>query len=143
MDRFIAQDIPEQQREQIIADSCDAIESIGYTRRFSPEELAQKREELASVAISLAEIEEEKKDAMADFKERMKPLDEDRKRLLQELKSKTEFVNETCYKQIYHDERMVGYYNRLGELVSSRPIMPQEMQKTTFSINRKTGTNDE
>lgn len=35
MDRFIAQDIPEQQREQVIADSCDAIESIGYTRRLS------------------------------------------------------------------------------------------------------------
>lgn len=30
--------------------------------------------------------------------------------------------------------------NKLGELVYSRPIMPQEMQKTVFSINRKTGT---
>ena len=33
-----------------------------------------------------------------------------------------------------------GFYNKLGELVYSRPIMPQEMQKTVFSINRKTGT---
>lgn len=35
---------------------------------------------------------------------------------------------------------MAGYYNKLGELVYSRPIMPQEMQRTIFNINRKTGT---
>jgi hypothetical protein len=34
---------------------------------------------------------------------------------------------------------MVGYYNKIGELVYSRPIMPQEMQQNLF-INRKTGT---
>ena len=37
-------------------------------------------------------------------------------------------------------KKMAGYYNKLGELVYSRPIMPQEMQKTIFNINRKTGT---
>lgn len=132
--------MPESEREQFLSDNCDAMEGIGYTRRFSPDELAQKKEELANVSIELNEIEQEKKDAMADFKERMKPYDEARKRLLGELKDKSEYVNETCYKFIDHDERMVGYYNKLGELVSSRPIMPQEMQKTTFSINRKTGT---
>ena len=140
MDRFLGGQLPESEREQFLSDNCDAMEGIGYTRRFSPDELAQKKEELANVSIELNEIEQEKKDAMADFKERMKPYDEARKRLLGELKDKSEYVNETCYKFIDHDERMVGYYNKLGELVSSRPIMPQEMQKTTFSINRKTGT---
>ena len=41
---------------------------------------------------------------------------------------------------LFHEEKMAGFYNKLGELVYSRPIMPQEMQKTMFSINRKTGT---
>ena len=140
MDRFLGQNIPEEQRPQFLSDNCDAMEEIGYTCRFSPDELAQKKEELANVSIELKEIEQEKKDAMADFKERMKPYDEERKRLLGELKNKSKFVNEVCYKFIDHDERMVGFYNKLGELVSSRPIMPQEMKKTTFSINRNTGT---
>ena len=48
--------------------------------------------------------------------------------------------NEECVKILCHDEKMAGYYNKLGELVYSRPIMPQEMQKTIFSITRKTGT---
>lgn len=43
-------------------------------------------------------------------------------------------------KILYHEEKMAGYYNKLGELVYSRPIMPQEMQRTIFNINRKTGT---
>ena len=90
----------------------------------------------------MAEIEEEKKDAMQQFKDRIKPKATEKAKLLGDLKRKSEFVNDDCYKFIDHENRTVGFYNKLGELVSSRPIMPQEMQKTVFSINRKTGTED-
>ena len=120
------------------------IENIGYTHRFSPDELAQKKESLAGVSIEINDIEIEKKEAMSDFKDRLKPLNEDKQKLLDNIKRGSEFQeNEECVKILYHDEKMAGYYNKLGELVYSRPIMPQEMQKTIFSINRKTGTNGE
>ena len=62
-------------------------------------------------------------------------------KLLDHIKRGSEFVeNEECAKILFHEEKMAGFYNKLGELVYSRPIMPQEMQKTMFSINRKTGT---
>ena len=78
---------------------------------------------------------------MDNFKERLKPLNEEKSELLDHIKKGSEFRDdEECAKILYHDERMAGFYNRLGELVYSRPIMPQEMQKTMFSINRKTGT---
>ena len=61
--------------------------------------------------------------------------------LLENIKKGSEYVeNEECVKILYHEEKMAGYYNKLGELVYSRPIMPQEMQRTIFNINRKTGT---
>lgn len=141
MEKFLGQDIREEDRAQFLADNCDAVENIGYTRRFTPEELNQKKEELANTSIQINDIEEEKAAAMSAFKERLKPLDKDKKVLLTEIKKKSEFVEEDCYKFIDHDSRIVGYYNKLGELVSSRPIMPQEMQKTIF-MNRKTGTED-
>jgi hypothetical protein len=96
---------------------------------------------LAEVSITINDVELEKKEAMESFKERLKPLNEEKQELLDHIKRGSEFVeNEECAKFLYHKEKMVGFYNKLGELVYSRPIMPQEMQKTVFSINRKTGT---
>ena len=60
MDRFLGGHLPENEREQFLSDNCDAMEGIGYTRRFSPEELAHKKEVLANVSIELFEIEQEK-----------------------------------------------------------------------------------
>ena len=141
MEQHLAQDISEQDRWQFLCDNADAVEKIGYTHCFTPEELAQKKESLAEVSIQINDIETEKKEVMDDFKERLKPLNEEKAELLDHIKRGSEFrADEECAKILYHDERMAGFYNKLGELVYSRPIMPQEMQKTMFSINRKTGT---
>lgn len=141
MDKFLGQDIPEQERWQFLQDNADEVEEIGYTHRFTPVELAQKKESLAEVSIQLNDIELEKKEAMENFKERMKPLNEEKQQLLDHIKKGSEFRrDEKCAKILFHEEKMAGFYNKLGELVYSRPIMPQEMQKTMFSINRKTGT---
>lgn len=143
MDNFLGQDIPEKDRWQFLQDNADSVEKIGYTHRFTPEELAQKRESLAETSIKINDIEIEKKEVMESFKADLKPLNEQKKELLDNIKKGSEYrENEECVKILDHEERMAGYYNKLGELVYSRPIMPQEMQKTIFNINRKTGTND-
>lgn len=78
---------------------------------------------------------------MDGYKEQLKPLNEEKQKLLENIKKGSEYVeNEECVKILYHEEKMAGYYNKFGELVYSRPIMPQEMQRTIFNINRKTGT---
>lgn len=143
MDKFLGQDIPEDKRWEFLVDNADAVEHIGYMHRFSPDELAQKKEPLAEISIQINDIEDEKKGAMNEFKERLKPLNDEKAELLDNIKKGSEYIdNEECVKILYHEEKMAGFYNRLGELVYSRPIMPQEMQKTIFSINQKTGTDD-
>lgn len=135
MDKFLGQDIPEQERWQFLQDNADAVEKIGYTHRFTPEELAQKKETLAEVSITINDVELEKKEVMESFKERLKPLNEEKQELLDHIKRGSEFVaNEECAKFLYHKEKMAGFYNKLGELVYSRPIMPQEMQKTVLTV---------
>ena len=133
MDKFI--------EKHLLQDNCDAVEEVGYTRRFTPEELNVRKEQLADLSILISDLDEEKKQADDVFKTRRKPLNERKAELLSELKNKSEFVREGCYKFIFHDERIVGFYNANGELVSSRTVMPQEMQKTMFTQMR-TGTND-
>lgn len=141
MDKFLGHEIPEKDRWQFLLDNADAVEEIGYTHRFTPEELAQKKESLAETSIKINDIETEKKEAMEAFKAELKPLNERKQELLENIKKGSEYVkNEECVKILVHEEKTAGYYNKLGVLVYSRPIMPQEMQKTIFNINRKTGT---
>ena len=131
MDKFLGQEIPEKDRWQFLQDNADAVEEIGYTHRFTPDE----------TSIQINDIEIEKKEAMEAFKAELKPLNERKQELLENIKKGSEYVeHEECVKILYHEEKMAGYYNKLGELVYSRPIMPQEMQRTIFNINRKTGT---
>ncbi len=68
-------------------------------------------------------------------------MENDKTRLLEQIKNKAEFVQEDCFKLVNHDEGMVGYYNSKGELIESRPIRADERQGTIFQMT-KTGTND-
>lgn len=143
MDKFLGQDISEDKRWEFLKDNADSIEHIGYMHRFSPAELAQKKEYLAEISIQISDIENEKKEVMNEFKERLKPLSDEKAELLDSIKNGSEYIEDVeCAKVVYSEENMVGYYNRLGELVYSRPIMPQETQKTIFSISRANGTDD-
>lgn len=140
MDRFLGQDIDDiEERKDFLDANSDAIEPLSYTRRFSSDELLKKKDDLSTLDIEINDLEEEKKEIMDSFKEKIKPLAEDRKKLLRDLKDKSESVNRPCYKRIYHEERMVGFFNELGDLVYSRPIQAQEMQRTIYTL---TGTND-
>ena len=135
-------DLAIEAREEFLRNTCDGTEEVSYSRVFSPEELAKQRELLTDASIRLADIEEEKKQAMADFKEQAKPYAEQRAKAIQNLRTRAETVTEVCYKYFDEETNMVGFYNREGNLVSSRPAFPNEMQKTMFQVLRKEGTNN-
>ena len=143
MEQFLCTDVPDFQRKQILEDSCDAVEEIWYTHNFSEEELNEIKTKLANVSIAIAELEQEKADWMEKYKSRLKPLNLEKGKYIEKIKQKSESIKDKCYKMLDHDANEAGYYNALGELVYVRKMCPQEMQKTMFSINRKTGTNDE
>ena len=62
--------------------------------------------------------------------------------LREDLKSKGRTVHEKVYRFLDEGERMVGFYNSEGMLVSSRPARREELQKTVFTELRKEGTNN-
>lgn len=131
-----------KRRVAFLMDNCDAVEEKGYMKQYTPEELARMKETLSDTSIAINDIEEEKKEVVAEFKERLDPLVKERKIILEGLKKKAEYVTEKCYKFIDQEKREVGFYNENGDLIESRPAYSDEMQGTLFQINRKTGTND-
>jgi hypothetical protein len=131
-----------EEREQFLNNTCDGTEEVSYSRVFTPEELAEQREQLTEASIKLADIDEKKKESMDFFKQQAKPYAEQRQKAIEALRTKAEIVTEVCYKYFDEETKMVGFYNKQGNLVNSRPAFPNEMQKTVFQVMRKDGTNN-
>ena len=131
-----------EEREEFLRNTCDGTEEVSYMRTFTPEELAKQRELLTDASIMLADIEQAKKVAMDGFKEQSKPYLEQKAKAIKNLRDKAETVVEECFKYFDEETNMVGFYNAEGNLVSSRPAFPNEMQKTVIAELRKTGTDN-
>jgi hypothetical protein len=129
-------------REAFLKDNCDKVEEKGYMKPYTSEELQGHKENLANVSIEIAEVEAEKKAQDAYYKGQLKPLIEQRTQMVSNIKSKSEYVKEICYKFVDQEAKETGFYNADGDLVESRPATADELQPTIFSMARKTGTND-
>ena len=142
LDRELGKDIALEERASFLEDNCDAVEEVTYSRAFEPEELALKREQLTDASIKIADIEEEKKEVMDGFKERLKPLQEQKSEAIKSIRDKSQTVTEKCYKFLDEETKMVGFYNKEGNLVSSRHAFQRELQKTIQMDIRKNGTSN-
>ena len=75
MDKHLGKDIENLvAREAFLKDNCDKVEEKGYMKPYTPEQLQQRKEELANASIEIAEIEQEAKKAAAHYKGKLKPL---------------------------------------------------------------------
>lgn len=83
---------------------------------------------------------------METFKGQLKPLREECKQLLKNIKAKAEYVTEMCYRFTDQETKETGYYNKDGKLIESRPATADELQPTIFGVvrnlNPKTGTDN-
>ena len=77
---------------------------------------------------------------MKSYSDRIKAIETSTDNLTESLVSGSRIVEEDCYKFVDYDERVVGYYNRAGELVKQRPARKNELQKTIY--RELNGTND-
>ena len=142
MQRVLGQDIKNlEERKNFLNDNADAVVEMDYHKSFESEELAQKEREFAHKHVRIATLEEEIKDFKDRINVELKPLREEANALREDIKTKGRTVHEKVYKILDEDEKMVGFYNAEGILVSSRPATRDELQKTIYADLRKEGTN--
>jgi hypothetical protein len=132
----------ELERIAFLRNNCDKVSEESYMKQFDKEELDSMKTKLSNLCIEIDDIETEKKLVNDGFKDQLKPIINEKAKLLGNLKNKAELVNEQCFIFIDTEDKMVGTYNKDGILVSSRPAMASEMQTTIHQEFRKTGTND-
>mgnify|MGYP003187075918 CR=1 FL=1 len=149
MDRFLFQDVADvRERIQLLRDNADATEDLGYTKNIPGPVLDQLKDQLVENNIQLRDVRADKKAANKEFNEQIKHLEEQGDEMTGKLKSRTEYVTESCYKFVEDDQ--VGYYNNEGVLVFSRPARPDERQPRLFdkadfhgdNPYKRTGTDD-
>lgn len=141
--KVLGQDIKDlEERKNFLIDNADGVEEMDYHKSYESDELERMKTEFANKHIRIAALE----DQIAEFKEKinmeLKPLKEEVKNLREDLKSKGHDVHEKVYRFLDEKERMVGFYNSEGLLISSRPARRDELQKTVFADLRKEGTNN-
>lgn len=143
MDKQLGLGLNPKDKLALLQNNCEKIESMGFTRTFTEEELVEMKDELADKSIEQSNLSEEKKVAMASFKAKLQPVSARIGTLLRNLREKAEYTNESLFKFVDTEEKMVGYYNSDGQLVESlsRRAKPDELQGNIF-LMQKTGSND-
>lgn len=136
MSKVFMPDIDPQQRKMLLEQNADRIEQNEYLKPLTPEDLDLRREKLTDNAIQLSDLEEEKKEAMADFKAKIDPLTKENKGLLVEIKTRQAKVSGVLYHMANHEEGMMETYDENGELIQSRRLRPDEKQQSIFSIHK-------
>lgn len=140
MQKELGQDLSQRGRLELLQTNCEKVENIGYNRDFTEEEIVSMKEELSESTIQSKSLNAKKKEAARVYKDLLKPVSEKISKLADNLKNKSQFVEEDCFKFVDTDDRMVGYYNSDGILVDSRRARPEELQGNVFQLP-KTGTN--
>jgi hypothetical protein len=134
MEQILFPELSPEKRVEMLENNCDALEEKGFTRRFTEEEIAEMKTNLSEVAITVNDVEMEKKQHAEVFNSQLKPLKNQQGTLLVKLKNKAEYIKDICYKFIDQQDGKVGFYNSEGVLIESRQILPNERQKTIFNI---------
>lgn len=138
MDKTLGQDIKDlDKRKTFLTDNADDVVEKTYTRAFYADQLADRKTQLAETSIKINDLETNLKDYRQEVNLHMKPLKEQKARLLDEIKAKGEVVTGKAYKFTDREEGMTGFYDEEGNLIESRPATREEMADNLFSINRK------
>lgn len=140
MDKELGMEYTGIDRTNFLKDNCDAVESINYSKEFTPEKMEQVKEHLADVAVQIHDVNEDKKEAMSQYKDQLKCLGKDFDESCEQMKAKAEVVTEACFR--FTEKGETGYYNNAGKLVYLRKATPKEMERTIQSVIRGDNNNE-
>ena len=116
------------ERIQLLEDNAYKTLEKSYQKPFEKEEIVIFKNSLSEVMIKMKEIEDDFKLIKEAHNLKMKPLKDNIRELLENIKYKCRSVNEIVYMFDYQDENIMAIYNADGDLIEQRPMLPEEKQ---------------
>lgn len=133
-------DIPPHQKAQIMSDMCYKSEKENVMRKYSPEEVTEKKQELAEKSIRVGDITDEIKNVTAPLKAEKKVIENE----VKDIRAKIRAKGETNYEQVYffddQENGLMNAYDVQGKFLYSRPLTPGEKQRSIHTMDSKTGS---
>lgn len=134
--------LPKESRIDNLESISYSVKEIGYTKNLTDDELAEKKTSLAEVSIELNELEEEKKRLTEEIKLQMKLPKQEKMILLQTIKHKTEYRNGTIFSMDDQEAGVMYLFDSDAVCVEVRPLHKEEKQMV-LKMTKKTGTDGE
>ncbi len=128
MDQKIFQDVPENEREVSLEANCMHSEEKEIQKYYTEEEMVQLRADYAMNSITIRKATEILNMAKDAWKVATKPAADQNEYLIKNIRHG--FQNINCQVYIFPDfeNRMVGFYDNMGNLLESRRMKPEEAQ---------------
>lgn len=128
MEIYTLKDKSEEDRMGVLEGENIAVEEQAYMKPLTPEELAIKKDDLANAAILKAVIEEELSQVKAQYKDKIEPLRLIVQESIEAIKNKAVEVKGKVYKMADYENQMIHIVDPLGNVLSSRRMLPEERQ---------------
>ena len=128
MDIYKLKEMSEEDRKSVLESESVSIEEHVYTKPLSPEELAIKKDEFANTAMVQAAILDELAEVKAKYKERLEPLKENIKELLNAIRTKSTTQHGKVFRLADYENQMMHTVDPSGNVLSSRRMLPEERQ---------------
>ena len=137
-----------ERREMMQQDAMQVLKDEVYQEPLSDEEIAVRQELFKQMAITLADMDDKKKEFMDQWKAEQKPLMENYRKTLTELRTGQVSKRGDLFDMATPDG-LVERVNEEGRVINTRKMRPGE-SRTLFQGNSKmfvpggfkTGTND-
>lgn len=140
MEQQLFKELDPVSREEMIRDHAHSVDTMVYQKPLSEEELDYHYKELGNTHIRQVNAEQELEEIKEQFKERINPLKNKIKEHAKAIKTRSLEMEGDVFAIVNHEEKMTGFYDIEGNLVSSRRSLPEELG-TMHVSHEMSGTN--
>jgi len=126
-----------EDRKLVMQSEALAITEGKYVKPLTIEEVAFYKDQLAEKSILQATILDELKEVKADFKARLEPVAIEIKKSLSAVKFKQIECDGILYKMADFDSKMIHNVDELGNIITSRSMLPEERQFRIQAIKQE------
>ncbi len=135
-------DEPEESREQLLEDNAIRVQEEEYNMPLTGAEKKMKSKQLLDLTIQLRRMAAERKQLLHELKEERDSVEAKRDVLIDELQQNGRYVKGKVYIIADREKKMVGKYDKLGNLLEKRKMQKQDMQLSIQEYMGKSGTDD-
>lgn len=130
-------DLGIKEREEQLQNECAKKEMRNYSHSLQQSEIDGETREYAQDGMELNQLKEQIKNIKDDYAAKIKAVEDRMIERLEKIKFGKKTLSGYLYGVADHTTKRMMYYDKFGELIESRDLLPDEMQGRLFIHEKK------